>query len=50
MVPRRVPLSSQPIPPHMVNALRELGDLKHLRTTEGSTKLAPGRRRPTVPS
>jgi hypothetical protein len=43
-------LSSQPIPPHMVNALRELGDLKHLRTRKNSTKLGPARRRPRVPS
>lgn len=33
-----------------VNALRELGDLKHLRTTEGSVKLGPARRPPRVPS
>jgi acyl-CoA thioesterase FadM len=36
-------LSSQPIPTAMLDALRELGDLKHLRTNSGPTRLAAER-------
>jgi acyl-CoA thioesterase FadM len=32
-------LSSQPIPAEMLKALRELGDLTHLPTNSGATKL-----------
>ena len=32
-------LSAQPIPVAMLNALRELGDLKHLQTNSGPTRL-----------
>jgi acyl-CoA thioesterase FadM len=38
-------LSSAAIPQHMVNALKELGDLKHLRTNSGPSKLAAERLR-----
>ena len=34
-------LKAMPIPPHMVNALRELGDLKHLEPNSGGKK-SPG--------
>jgi 4-hydroxybenzoyl-CoA thioesterase len=43
-------LSSQPIPAAMVTALRELGDLKHLRMESGPTALRTPRRKPRVPS
>jgi hypothetical protein len=33
-------LKAYPIPVEMLNALRELGDLKHLRPNSGSTRLS----------
>jgi hypothetical protein len=36
-------LKAHPIPVEMVNALRELGDLKHLRSNSGSAKLTAER-------
>jgi acyl-CoA thioesterase FadM len=36
-------LKAHPIPAAMLSALRELGDLKHLRTNSGSTRLAAER-------
>ena len=36
-------LKAQTIPVEMLNALRELGDLKHLRTNSGPSKLTAER-------
>jgi acyl-CoA thioesterase FadM len=36
-------LKAQPIPAEMLSALRELGDLKHLRSNSGPSKLAADR-------
>jgi acyl-CoA thioesterase FadM len=36
-------LKAQPIPTEMLDALRELGDLKHLRSNSGPSKLSAER-------
>jgi hypothetical protein len=36
-------LKAQPIPVAMLSALRELGDLKHLRTNSGPSRLTAER-------
>ena len=36
-------LSSQPIPAHMLTALQDLGNLSHLKTNSGATKLSADR-------